>query len=67
MRPIRSASVLVPAFQAEEFLDRVLDALERQETAIAWDVLVIDSGSKDRTLAILEQRRAKFPVPLVVE
>src|SRR5947208_16482529 len=67
MRPIRSASVLLPTFQAMDFLERVLDALATQETNLAWDVLVIDSGSTDGTVECVERRRNGFPVALTVE
>jgi rhamnosyltransferase len=64
MPPVRSISVLMPTWQGEEFLERVLDALAGQSTAIRWDFLAIDSGSSDRTLAILRERQRDFPVPL---
>lgn len=67
MRPIRSISVLMPTWQGEEFLERVLAALAGQRVSVPWDFLAIDSGSTDRTLAILESWRARFPVPLRVE
>ena len=56
MRPIQSVSVLMPSYQGMEFLARVLAALARQKTDLEWDVLVVDSGSTDDTLAILERR-----------
>ena len=63
-RPIRSISVLMPTWQGEEFLERVLGALAAQQCALPWDFSVVDSGSKDRTLALLEAWRPRFPVPL---
>ncbi len=62
----RSISVLMPTWQGEEFLERVLAALAGQQLQVPWDMWVIDSGSKDRTLAILAEWRARFPVPLTV-
>jgi glycosyltransferase involved in cell wall biosynthesis len=67
VRPIRSISVLMPTWQGQEFLERVLASLAHQELALPWEFLAIDSGSKDRTLAILESWKARFPVPLRVE
>lgn len=67
-RPIRSISVLMPTWQGEEFLERVMASLAEQRTGeLTWDFLAIDSGSKDRTLEILQDWRQKFPVPLRVE
>ena len=65
-QPIRSVSVLMPTWQGEEFLERVFTALADQDLALPWDVLVVDSGSTDRTLELLEGFRADFPVPLAV-
>ncbi|HUR27650.1 MAG TPA: glycosyltransferase, partial [Planctomycetota bacterium] len=67
MPPVRSISVLMPTWQGEEFLERVLRALASQDCPIPWDFLAIDSGSTDRTLAILREFQAAFPVPLRVQ
>jgi glycosyltransferase involved in cell wall biosynthesis len=64
---VASISVLMPTWNGEEFLERVLAALAAQRCALPWDVLVVDSGSKDRTLAILGEWQARFPVPLRVQ
>ena len=66
LRPIRSASVLMPTWQGIEFLERVLDALAAQQAELPWDLHVIDSGSTDGTWECLQARRASFPVPLRV-
>ena len=65
--PVRSISVLMPTWNGEEFLERVLARLAAQRCPLPWDMLVIDSGSADRTLAILESWRARLGVPLRVE
>jgi glycosyltransferase involved in cell wall biosynthesis len=62
----RTLSVLMPTWQGEEFLERVLAALASQRCNLPWDFLAIDSGSTDRTRAILAEWAAKFPVPLAV-
>src|SRR6202008_1012606 len=67
MPSVRSISVLMPTWQGEEFLERALEALAAQELSVPWDFLAIDSGSTDRTLAILEQRARRFPVPFAVQ
>ncbi len=46
------ASVVVPARNAETTLPRTLDALARQDFAGAYEVLVVDDGSTDRTAEI---------------
>jgi rhamnosyltransferase len=51
------ATVAVLAFNGEEFLDDLLVALFNQKTKYTYEVLVIDSGSVDKTLDIV----AKYP------
>ncbi len=53
-------------YQGIEFLERLLDALAAQEFELPWDVHIIDSGSTDGTVEMLERYRAKFPVPFHV-
>ncbi len=43
------ASVIVPARNAAETIERVLAALEQQTSAGRYDVIVVDDGSDDRT------------------
>ncbi len=66
-RPVGSISVLIPTFQGEEFLERVLARLAAQRCELPWDLTVVDSGSTDRTLAILASWRERLGVPLRVE
>jgi len=56
----------MPTRNGDAFLDRVLTALAQQEVSLPWDFLAIDSGSTDRTLAILGDWQPRFPVPLRV-
>ncbi len=55
------ASVVIPTKNGEEYLEEVLKALFAQEAPFDFEVLVVDSGSTDRTLAIL----AGYPVELL--
>jgi glycosyltransferase involved in cell wall biosynthesis/GT2 family glycosyltransferase len=59
----RSISVLMPTFQGARYLERVLAALAAQRSRVPWDLTVVDSGSTDGTLSILERWRRRFPVP----
>jgi glycosyltransferase involved in cell wall biosynthesis len=58
-----SISVLMPTWQGAEFLDRVLSALGGQRCSRSWDFTVIDSGSTDGTLEILDAWRERLGVP----
>lgn len=47
------ATVIIPTLNGERYLERLLGMLERQEFDGTVEVLVIDSGSTDRTRAIV--------------
>lgn len=47
-----SVSVIVPTLNSERYLDECLDALRRQEYDGTVELLLIDAGSTDSTLAI---------------
>jgi rhamnosyltransferase len=48
-----SATVAILTFNGETYLGAILDALRTQQYDGDWSVLVIDSGSTDRTLEIV--------------
>ncbi|MCB0880424.1 MAG: glycosyltransferase family 2 protein [Thermoleophilia bacterium] len=52
------ASVVVPAFNGIAELPECLDALRAQEAPFEYEVIVIDSGSTDGTVEMLEKRAA---------
>lgn len=47
------ATVIVPVYNGEEFLPELLGALSVQEAPFEFEVLVIDSGSTDRSIEIV--------------
>lgn len=47
------ATVFIPTFNGEKYLDRLLTAVEAQEYAGNFEILIIDSGSSDATLDII--------------
>lgn len=53
-------SVVIPVLNGAEFLDEVLDSLARQQVDEPFEVLVIDSGSSDGSLEIVERRQQGF-------
>jgi glycosyltransferase involved in cell wall biosynthesis len=57
------ASVIVPARDAESTLRRALDALSRQEFSGSCEVIVVDDGSRDRTVEVA--RAAPGPVTVI--
>lgn len=54
------ASVIIPTKNGEKYLEEVLEMVFKQKAPFEFEVIVVDSGSTDRTLEILK----KFPVKL---
>lgn len=57
-------SVIVPTFNNRRVLSEVLNALEAQVDAPAFEIIVVNDGSKDGTREFLDARR--FRVPAIV-
>jgi rhamnosyltransferase len=51
-------SVIIPTFQAGLYLDRLLEALQRQRLR-AFEIIIIDSSSSDQTLSIARRHGCK--------
>lgn len=51
----RKASVIIPTYDAGEAFGSVLDAVTRQSCDFAYDVLVVDSGSRDGTCDLVRR------------
>jgi rhamnosyltransferase len=49
-------SVVIPTLDGADTLPGVLDALERQRAPFAFEVVAVDSGSRDGTLELLRER-----------
>ncbi|MFF2488816.1 glycosyltransferase family 2 protein [Microbacterium sp. NPDC058062] len=61
-------SVVIPSFNSARWLPSTLDALAAavREAQIAVEVVVVDDGSTDDTLAVLQAATVGFPGPIVV-
>ena len=53
MGPELLATVVIPTFNGERYLARLLEALRHQKVPGDYEVLIIDSGSTDDTLRII--------------
>ncbi len=53
-------SVVIPVLNGEDLLDEVLTAVTGQQIDEPFEVLVIDSGSSDRSLEIVERHQQTF-------
>lgn len=54
-------SVIVPVYNAEAYLRRCLDSLLRQGVAEEYEIVCVDDGSTDGTLAILVSYKQEHP------
>lgn len=65
--PTTGVSVVIPTFQAGRYLRECLAALESQTYDGEMEILVIDGGSTDETLSIVQSAAARgLPVRLIV-
>ena len=60
-------SVVIPCFNDEETIGSQLEAVAKQAWSGEWEVVVSDNGSRDNTLAIVEQFRERLPNLRVVD
>lgn len=54
-RGVVDVTVFIPTFNGEKYLERLLNAVEAQQVTGNVEILIIDSGSTDATLAIIAQ------------
>ncbi|HEX4433514.1 MAG TPA: glycosyltransferase family A protein [Acidimicrobiales bacterium] len=54
-------SVILPVRNGEPFLRIQLQALERQECVTPWEVIVVDNGSTDGTVATASEFETRLP------
>ncbi|MBG6075486.1 glycosyltransferase family 2 protein [Polaromonas sp. CG_9.11] len=69
-RPIpdaRKLSVILPCFNGAATLAVQLEALTVQDWPGGWELIVVNNGSTDDSMAMVEAYRARFPVLKIVE
>lgn len=54
-------TVSIAAYNVEQYLEKCLSSLAREDFAGALEVLIIDDGSKDGTAAIAEKFQEQYP------
>jgi len=60
-------SVVIPTYNRLPILTKCLDALEKQDWTGTYEVVVVDDGSTDGTIAFLQQNRPRFPHVRLIE
>lgn len=50
-------SVIMPAYNAERYIEKAIQSVFEQEVSFGVEILVIDDGSQDRTKQIVQQLR----------
>ena len=53
-------SIVIPTKNAGELIDRVLESIFNQKTTYQYEVICIDSGSKDDTISIIQKYDVKL-------
>lgn len=59
-------SIIIPVYNDEKFLQRLLDAILNQKTKFTYEVICINDGSTDNSQDILDKYKEKYPSLLTV-
>lgn len=54
------ATIFIPTYNGDKYLNEIFKMIYKQDVDFEYDVLIIDSGSTDRTLSIIEKYQAKY-------
>lgn len=57
-------TVFIPTYNGEKYLDKILEKIFKQEVNFDYEVLIIDSGSKDKTLEIIKRYQREHEIRL---
>lgn len=58
-------SVIIPAYNASLLINRCLDSVFSQKTHYSYNVIVIDDGSTDNTIELIEARKEQDRITLI--
>ena len=59
-----SLSVVVPTYNGEAHLEEALESIAAQSTLNGVEILVVDDGSTDKTMGILEKAAQRLPMTI---
>jgi glycosyltransferase involved in cell wall biosynthesis len=60
-------SVIIPAYNEEQYIAQTLETLVSQTTAVPFEVIVVDNASTDRTAAVAEGFRDRLDIRVIRE
>jgi biofilm PGA synthesis N-glycosyltransferase PgaC len=60
-RPLPPVSILVAAYNEESSIGMTIETLEKQDYDGSVEIIVIDDGSRDKTISIVEESMDKYP------
>ncbi len=55
----RTISIIVPAYNEQDNIKPLIEAVSRELKKFSWDILFVDDGSSDGTLKVLKAQSAK--------
>ncbi|HCC04310.1 MAG TPA: hypothetical protein DEP51_05605 [Clostridiales bacterium] len=53
-------SLIIPVYNAEKYLNKCIDSIINQKTKYKYEVILVNDGSKDNSLSILEEYQKKY-------
>lgn len=60
-------SIIIPTYNMEMYLARCIDSLIKEELIIPYlEIIIVNDGSKDRSLKIAQSYQEKFPLSVIV-
>ena len=60
-----STSVIVPVHNGERHLNSLLESLTKQSLSEKWEIVAVDNGSSDGSVAILERYKDRLPLTVI--
>ena len=51
----KDISVVIPAYNAERTVERAINSVLDFDTALQWEIIVVNDGSTDETQAVVEK------------
>lgn len=59
-------SIVIPTYNMEDYLERCLNSVLTEETKEQTEIIVVNDGSKDKSLEIAKSYQQRFPDTLIV-